>query len=79
MKPATGDFAFDWLRPGTAACRPLTDAMIARFRRCTQEPGAFGLSDPVFVCRIDDRSEYIVFASAAACLRNLDAMKANAP
>ena len=62
-KPVAGDFAFDWLRPRSAVCRPLTEAIIGRFRECRREPGAFGLSDPVLVCRVDAHSEYMVFAT----------------
>ena len=41
--------------------------------------GSFGLTDPVFKCRRSERSEYVIYGSKAACLRNLETMKANAP
>lgn len=78
-RPAVGDFAFDWLRPRSAACRPLTAPIVGRLRDCRREPGAFGLSDPLLVCRVDAHREYMVFATKDACVRNLDTMKANAP
>jgi hypothetical protein len=74
-----GGFGFDWLRPKSATCQPIVRSLIARFRACERHDGAFGLSDPVHVCRIDERSEFMVFASRAACSRNLYAMRANAP
>ena len=78
-RPAAGAFAFDWLRPKSARCEAVSEALRERLRRCDRQPGAFGLSDPVHVCRVDHRTEYLVFETRAACVRNLETMKANAP
>jgi len=78
--PAVGAFGFDWLRPGSARCEAITGSARKRFRQCDyQTSGTFGLSDPVRVCRISERSEYLIYASQAACVRNLETMKAHAP
>lgn len=78
--PAAGTFGFDWLRPAAARCQEVSEPLLKRFRQCEyQKTGAFGLSDPVYVCRIDDRSEYMIFETRAACTKNLETMKANAP
>lgn len=79
VKPPDGGFGFDWLRPKSARCQPIERSLIERFRSCERHDGAFGLSDPVHVCRIDARSEFMIFASRTACARNLEAMHANAP
>jgi hypothetical protein len=77
--PRAGAIGFDWLRPRSAACRPVGDRLMQRFVRCRREPGAFGLDDAVYVCPVGDRSEYLVFDDRRACERNLQAMHANAP
>ena len=77
--PAVGMFAFDWLQPKTARCQVVSESLLTRFRSCKREDGAFGLSDPVHVCRVDARSEYMVFDTRRTCERNLETMKANAP
>ena len=77
--PAVGTFGFDWLRPKSARCQTISEPLVKRFRHCERRAGAFGLSDPVYVCRIDERTEYMVFATKSACVNNLETMKANAP
>jgi hypothetical protein len=78
--PAVGSFGFDWLHPKSARCQPISESLQKRFRRCEyRSTGAFGLSDPLHVCRIDERSEYMIFETQAACANNLATMKANAP
>jgi len=78
-RPRAGALGFDWLRPRSAACRPVSDRLVQRFARCRREAGAFGLDDAVYVCTVGDRSEYLVFDDRRACERNLEAMHANAP
>jgi len=78
--PAIGTFGFDWLHPDSARCEAMTGPARKRFRQCDyQTSGTFGLSDPVHVCRINERSEYLIYASKAACVRNLETMNAHAP
>ena len=74
-----GSFGFNWLRPKTAQCQLISEPLAKRFRRCERQAGAFGLSDPLYACRIDDRTEYVVFATSLVCSENLEAMRANAP
>ena len=78
--PNPGAFGFDWLRPKSARCQALTEAALKRLRKCEyRASGTFGLADPVFVCRVSERSEYFIYETKAACIRNLETMKANAP
>jgi len=77
--PAVGSFGFNWLRPKSAQCRAISEPLLKRFRRCERQPGAFGRNDPVYVCRIDERTEYMIFETRAICVENLETMKANAP
>jgi len=77
--PSVGTFGFDWLRPKSARCQTISEALLKRFSHCERRPGAFGLSDPVYVCRIDEHSEYMIFESESACVNNLETMKANGP
>ena len=78
--PIPGAFGFDWLRPNSARCRALTETALKRLRQCEyRDSGTFGLSDPVFACRVSERSEYLIYETRAACIRNLETMKANAP
>ena len=77
--PPAGGFGFDWLRPKAARCQAIPEHLSKRFRRCEQRDGAFGLADRVYVCKLDERSEYLIFETEAACKDNLETMKANAP
>jgi hypothetical protein len=78
--PAVGNIGFDWLRPDSARCEVISESLRKRFRRCEYTgTGAFGLSDPLHVCRVSDRSEYMIFQTRSACVKNLETMKANAP
>jgi len=77
--PTTGSFGFNWLRPKSAQCQMISEPLVKQFRRCERQSGAFGLNDPLYVCRIDDRTEYMIFATRSICIQNLDTMKANAP
>lgn len=78
--PPAGSFGFDWLRPGTARCGVINETALKGFRSCEyRADGTFGLRDPAFACRRNEKSEYLVYASKAACVRNLETMKANAP
>ena len=77
--PPPGSFGFDWLKPDLAKCTVVPASAIKQFRSCKLEKGAFGLDDPVLVCRRSAKSEYMVFRSKPACLRNFDTMQANSP
>ncbi len=79
VPPVAGAFGFDWLHPKSARCEPVTQHLVKRLRQCEKRSGAFGLSDPVWVCTVDQRSEYLIFSTRSACADNLEAMKANAP
>ena len=75
--PAAGSFGFNWLRPKSAQCQAVSEALLKRFRRCEHQSGAFGLDDPVYVCRADAGTEYMIFETRSACNENLETMKAN--
>lgn len=78
--PPAGSFGFDWLQPSTARCGAITETALKGFRSCEHHAdGTFGLRDPAFACRRSEKSEYLVYESKAACVRNLEAMQANAP
>jgi hypothetical protein len=79
VPPPVGGFGFDWLRPSSARCQAVTQQLIKRLRQCEKRSGAFGRSDPVYVCTVDQRSEYLIFDTRSACAANLEAMKAHAP
>jgi hypothetical protein len=78
-RPAPGAYGFDWLKPDTAACAALKESDIQAFQSCQKHDGAFGLDDPVLVCRKNRRSEYFIYESKKTCVSHLEAMKANAP
>src|SRR4029453_4187048 len=78
--PVVGSFGFDWLRPNSARCEVISESLRKRFIQCEfRSTGAFGLSDPLHVCRVSDRSEYMIFETKSVCVNNLATMKANAP
>lgn len=78
--PVAGAFGFDWLRPEKTKCVALLEKELKGFRSCEYDgEGTFGLSDPAFKCRKSERSEYFVYETKAACVRNFETMKANAP
>ncbi len=73
-------FGFDWLKPESAKCEQISQSLHNTFGDCLyQSDGAFGLNDPIFKCRINDQSEFLVFEDKSACERNLETMLANAP
>jgi hypothetical protein len=78
--PDAGSFGFDWLKPNTAKCVALPEAAMKDFRSCVYNAdGTFGLRDPAFACRKNEKSEYLFYESKAACVRNFETMEANAP
>ncbi|PWF39104.1 hypothetical protein [Massilia glaciei] len=78
--PAAGGFGFDWTGSKRPRCAVIPREMVGRFQRCEYTAsGGFGLADPVHACRLDKVSEYMVFATKAACARNLKIMQANGP
>ena len=77
--PAVGSFGFDWLCPRSAQCQAISETLVKRFRRCERQPGAFGLNDPLYVCRIDDRTEYMIFETRSICVQNLERQRMAAP
>lgn len=79
-RPALGAYGFNWLKPETAQCRPLTEALNRKLPACLyHKEGSFGLSDPFFACRPNKQNEYLFYQSLAECTRNLETMQANAP
>ncbi len=81
-QPAMGPdaYGFDWLNPENAKCELIPQALRAKFKECAYEAdGSFGLSDPVFKCNVNDKSEFLVYENEEACKSNLETMQANAP
>lgn len=70
--------AFNWLA-SEPSCRRLSSAERASLRRCTASRNAFGLDAPALACRVDGRTEYMIYPSAAMCREALETMRANGP
>lgn len=77
-QPAPGGYGFDWLKPNSTKCRPVTEAQVKQFKSCEASPG-FGGPKPLRACRVSARSEWIIYATRAQCEDELGTMRANAP
>lgn len=80
-KPPTGSFGFDWLKPQSSKCRKLSAKDIEHFGHCapTREEHGFGQHKPTHKCRVNARSEWIIYASKKQCEEEFATMEANAP
>jgi hypothetical protein len=77
--PAEGSYGFDWHKnPNAVHCEPVSKALIKQFKKCEIGDGSFG-GDPVqaYTCTISSHSEYMVYASKAACAKSLETEKSN--
>ncbi len=77
--PAEGSYGFDWLKnPGSTHCEAISKALLKKFRKCELTDGSFG-GDPAkaYKCKVSSRSEYMVYASKAACTNALETESAN--
>ncbi|MCS5700992.1 hypothetical protein NZK32_18280 [Cyanobium sp. FGCU-52] len=79
--PVLGGYGFDWLKPDTASCRPISRREAERFQACRFEPSgnAFGLPSSHHSCKAPGRSETLVYETRAQCEAALETMRANAP
>jgi hypothetical protein len=75
--PKAGSFGFNWLDPATSACKEVTAKEIATFKECTVSDNAFGLELRSHACKVDERTEIIVYANAEQCQQGLETMQAN--
>lgn len=79
--PAAGSYGFDWLKPDSTRCQQLTPKLIARFKQCTPPDisYSFGLDFPGQACRINARSEFMVYVTRKQCQEAFETMQAHAP
>ena len=79
--PIVNAYGFDWLKPNTTKCRPVTKEQATKFKRCEfSNPGnAFGLDTPLHKCTASAKSEYFIYESKAMCQEAFETMQANAP
>ena len=74
--PPPGSYGFNWLDPDSPCVR-LEAKDIARFRECSASDNAFGLDLPSRACRVDEKVEFIVYATSAQCQEAWETMRAN--
>ena len=74
--PPPGSYGFNWLDPDSPCIR-LEAGDIARFNKCTASDNAFGLDLASHACRVDERVEFIVYATAAQCQEAWETMRAH--
>jgi hypothetical protein len=77
--PAAGSYGFDWFKnPNSIHCQVVSTELIKQFKKCEVTDGSFG-GDPVqaYKCNISSHSEYMVYASKAACVKGLETEKSN--
>ena len=74
-------YGFDWLKPNTTRCRPITQRDMNKFKHCEfSNPGnAFGLKLPYHECKASNSSEYFIYETRAKCQEAFETMQANAP
>lgn len=76
--PQAGSYGFNWLDP-QSRCRKMTAEDLSRFSGCTITANAFGLELESYTCKVDARTELVVYATATQCQEALETMQANAP
>jgi hypothetical protein len=76
--PPPGSYGFNWLEP-EGECREITEADLAKVTSCEASDNAFGLSLDSHMCKVDDHTEWMVYATAAQCQEALETMQANGP
>ena len=75
-KPAPGSHGFNWLDP-ESPCKEITADDVATMTECRVEANAFGLSLEARACKVDEKVEYIVYATAEQCQEAHETMQAN--
>jgi hypothetical protein len=75
--PKAGSYGFNWLDPAASECRQLTEKDLASFKECTVSDNAFGIELRSHACKVDARTELIVYATAEQCQQGLETMQAN--
>jgi hypothetical protein len=75
--PKAGSYGFNWLDPANSECKPVTEKDIATFKECTISDNAFGIELRSHACKVDERTEIIVYANAEQCQQGLETMQAN--
>lgn len=76
--PPPGSYGFNWL-DASSRCRKLTDKDLAQAKECTVSHNAFGLQLDSHLCKIDARTELMVYKTQAQCQEALETMQANGP
>lgn len=76
--PSAGSYGFNWLS-AEPTCRKFSTAQRVALKNCTVSSDAFGLNVRSHVCRVNRRTEYMIYSSAAKCRDALETMQANAP
>jgi hypothetical protein len=76
--PPPGSYGFNWL-DANCHCAKLTDKDLAQAKDCTRSNNAFGLRLDSLVCKINARTELMVYKTQAQCQEALETMQANGP
>ena len=76
--PEPGSYGFNWLDT-ESHCKKLTVKDLAPVKSCTISTNAFGLQLNSHVCKINSRTELMVYKTAAECNEALETMQANGP
>ena len=76
--PPPGSHGFNWLEP-EGPCREITAEDIATFQSCEASDNGFGLDLKSHMCKVDEKTEFMVYATAAQCQEALETMQANGP
>lgn len=76
--PTVGSYGFDWLKPNTTKCRKISASDLKTFKSCKTPSGGFGQFVPTHTCRVDNRSEWIIYSTKVQCADEFETMQANA-
>ena len=74
--PKAGNYAFNWLKPDDT-CKALTAKDAAKLTKCEASDNAFGLQSKSLMCKVDAKTELVVYETAAQCQEGLETMQAN--
>ena len=74
--PKAGSFGFNWL-DANSQCKELTAKDVAKLSKCEATDNAFGLDSKSLMCKVDARTELVIYPTAEKCQEALETMQAN--
>lgn len=76
-----GGYGFNWLKPKSAKCQPISTKQAATFKKCEffAKGQSFGLPLSHHTCMGSGRDEYLIYKTKSQCVEAIETMHAHAP